>query len=110
MVERVRLYEPRTIVLTVKECERRDGTFNGWVDGKLVVERARIPFLNAARVLVAQGANPADILVMRHVVTGTDSLRAKVGVAAKLTVAEAKDGKSLPRFVPWVSLANIHRP
>jgi hypothetical protein len=57
---------------------------------------SRQPFLDSARVLLAEGVPPQTRLTMRHVGSSTDSLTATVGAAAKLTVDESR-----PRFVKW---------
>lgn len=59
------------------------------------------PFLAAARILLAEGADPSDTLVMRHAGKDHDALRAKIRVAAKLSVMERTDGKRPPTFVPF---------
>jgi hypothetical protein len=56
------------------------------------------PFLDAARVLLAEGADPATVLQMRHEGGSTPALRSTVGTAAGLTVLE---GDLRPRFARW---------
>jgi hypothetical protein len=64
-----------------------------------VVARSRTPFFAAARrVLEAFPESADDWIVMRHVNTDDIALRAKVGIAAGLTVEETGDA---PRFRPW---------
>jgi len=87
------------IILDVQETEKRRGRFYGWIDGKLVVT-STTPFLSAARVLLAQGLDPATVLQMRHRKTETDSLRGPMGEAAKLAVNETG---SRPRFVKYAA-------
>jgi hypothetical protein len=58
------------------------------------------PLLAAARQLLADGWPPDAILVMRHAGSRHDALRARLDVAAELTVTEtASDGR--PRFRRW---------
>jgi hypothetical protein len=75
------------LILMVEETSTRRGRFDGWIDGELVVQSSRQPFLDASRELMKRGVDPATILMMRHRKTGTDSLRGPIGKAAKLDVA-----------------------
>jgi hypothetical protein len=76
----------------------RCGLFTGTLaNGDVIVTRSRTPFLDAARILLAEGLDPSTILQMVHKHTGTPSLRGPIGVAAKLTVDEIKS----PRFRPY---------
>jgi hypothetical protein len=68
-------------------------------DGRELVTSSRHPVLDAARVLLGEGCDPATILISRHAGTGTVSLRAPIGDAAKLTVAEG--ALDPPRFRLW---------
>jgi hypothetical protein len=78
----------------------RCGLFTGTLaNGDVVVTRSRTPFLDAARILLAQGLNPNTILQMVN--NGTPSLRGPIGQAAKLTVRETTN-TGTPRLVPWV--------
>jgi hypothetical protein len=61
---------------------------------------SRTPFLDSARLLLAEGIKPATRLVMRHYGSSEDSLRATVGAAAKLTV---KETGYAPKFAPWAA-------
>jgi hypothetical protein len=65
---------------------------------RVLVRRTHQPFLEACRVLVADGVDPTTRIVMRHVGSRTDALIAKVGAAAKLSV---KEDDEPPRFRPW---------
>jgi hypothetical protein len=69
------------------------------VDGQPIVESSRTAFLDAARVLLARGVDPAEPLIMRHAGSDTDCLISTVGKAAALTVAEADRAK--PKFIRW---------
>jgi hypothetical protein len=57
--------------------------------GETIICRSRQPFVDGARALLAMGYDPEMVLVMRHATTGTDALKAKLRVAAKLTVDES---------------------
>jgi hypothetical protein len=70
--------------------------YDAFVNGKLVVSSSRQPFLDAARALLERGADSNSWLILRHADSDTDSLRAKVGVAAQLTVRDRVDG--VPTF------------
>jgi hypothetical protein len=72
------------------------GRFTASVDGRVVVESSRQPFLDAARALIAEGQHPDTVIVMRHDGTVTDALRARLDAAARLTVDE-----STTRFARW---------
>jgi hypothetical protein len=74
--------------------------FDAQLEGeeRVLVRRTHQPLLDACRVLVADGVNPATQIVMRHVGSQTDALVSTVGGAAKLRVKE--DGAP-PRFRPW---------
>jgi hypothetical protein len=91
------------IVLTVKVTGHgtRGPLFEGTVDGQVIVTGTMQPFFSAARVLLERGASPDDVLIMRHAGSSVDALRAKIGVAAKLTVDES--GGQRPRFRTWTA-------
>jgi hypothetical protein len=94
-------------ILTVSPCRPRGpddrrwpGRFDAFYGERRLVERSRTPFCDGARALLAAGlANPGDRLIMRHAGSDTDAMVSTVGAAARLTVAEGKDGK--PRVIPW---------
>jgi hypothetical protein len=56
------------------------------------------PFLDGARVLLAEGTDPVTVLQMRHDGSAMLALRSAVGTAAGLTVLE---GDLRPRFGRW---------
>jgi hypothetical protein len=56
------------------------------------------PFVDSARVLLAEGVNPAAVLTMRHEGSDTFALRSRLGSAAGLTVQESTGS---PRFATW---------
>ena len=58
------------------------------------------PFCAAARVLIGEGHDPNVLLTMRHEGSETESVRAKLGIAAGLTVRDS-EGRSLPQFATW---------
>ena len=65
---------------------------------------SRTPFFAAARVLQAEGVDPNTVLVLRHLGSQTDSLRARLAVAAGLTVEETKYGPRVRRWKPLSAL------
>ena len=73
-------------------------------DGRMLVRASRTPFFDSARRLLDEGVDPGTILIMRHKGSTVDALRATVGAAAKLTVAE-RDASG-PRIEKWTSPAD----
>jgi hypothetical protein len=82
------------------------GRFAAALDERVLC-RSRRPFLDSARVLLAEGADPATPFAMRHAGSDYDALRSTIGQAAGLTVLEPddpRDGRIYPRFArhqPW---------
>ena len=74
--------------------------------GDILLATSRTPFFDSARKLLELGAEPNDLLIMRHCSSSTTSLRARVSVAAKLAVHETNAG---PRYVQWRYLGEIWR-
>jgi hypothetical protein len=85
-------------IVLVVEPIGHGGRFRARLDGRLIVASSRQPFLDAARVLIVEGCDPASRLAMRHTGSATDALIAKVGAAARLAVDESGGP---PKFVPW---------
>ena len=81
-----------------REAGRSHGTFDAYL-GERLLTTSHQPFLEAARVLLAEGVDPATPLVMRHAGSQTDSLKGTVGAAAKLTVEETRTAG--PYFRKW---------
>ncbi len=88
-------------VIVVSPTDRRD-RFAARLDGRVLVRSSRTPFCDAARVLLAEGFDHSITIVMRHRGSDVDALRARLGVAARLTVRE-EDGRA-PRFTRWKPL------
>jgi len=79
------------------ETKQRNGRFEARLDGDdRVLCVSRTPFFDAARELVANGYDPNLTLIMRHAGSDTDSLRAKLGTAASLTLEETDYGTQAP--------------
>jgi hypothetical protein len=87
------------IEITVFPDNRKPGEFIVECLGCLVA-RSKTPLLDAARsVLEAFPESADDWIAMRHVNTDDTALRAKVGIAAGLTVKEGNDYR--PKFACW---------
>jgi hypothetical protein len=95
----VRPVDPVVVVCTPAGYGKRGPLFSASFDGRTIVTASVTPFLDAARVLAAEGHDPATVLVLRHASSATDALRSTIGAAAKLTVVQEGDGA--PRFRPW---------
>lgn len=94
-----------TIVLVIAERARRDGKYSAWHDGELILDGAKEPFLDAARVLLARGFDPEARYVMRRSADSPDALVSTLGKAAKLIVEDGADG--VPRFRPYRDLSRL---
>ena len=75
---------------------------------RVILEFIRQPLLDAARVFLAEGADPKARIQMRHEGSPHVALSASVGKAAKLTV----DEHSGTVFVKWrpLSASAVSRP
>jgi hypothetical protein len=93
---------PLTLILrphrSPETAKRVHGQFEARLDGRLLCI-SRQPLLDSARVLTAEGVDPATTIRMRHGGATHDAMRATVGVAAKLTVEENE--RVGPRFARW---------
>jgi hypothetical protein len=67
------------------------------VTDEVLVASSRQPFVDSARALVAKGFDPKGTLIMRHSGSDVVALKARLSVAARLSVEEGPHG---PRFVP----------
>jgi len=91
------------IVIAAAGGQRQADVFTAhW--GDILLATSRTPFFDSARKLLEIGAEPSDLLIMRHQGSSTPSLRARIAVAAKLAVTDTRVG---PRYVPWVDLRGI---
>jgi hypothetical protein len=77
---------------------RLHGRFAATLDGRQFCI-SRQPLLDAARVLINEGIDPATPIATRHAGVGFDAMTATVGTAAKWTVRE--DSTVSPTFVRW---------
>ena len=60
---------------------------------------SRQPLLDAARILIKEGIDPATPIATRHAGAGFDAMTSTVGAAAKWTVKENEIQS--PHFVRW---------
>jgi hypothetical protein len=89
----------------------RAGHFDARLDrhNAMLVISSRTPFCDSARALIREGADSAATLVMRHQGAAHDALRARLAVAAGLTVADNRLG--VPTFRRWIALqSDVARP
>lgn len=77
------------------------GRFRATLNGSTVIKWSRTPFFDAARVLIAEGRDPAATLIMRRPGSATDALVTRIGAAARLMIREDRGG---PAFVPYHKL------
>src|SRR5262252_8976449 len=78
------------ITIVVSEVDNA-GRFSAHVDGRYILTSPS-PFCDAARALVAQGADPQSILTMKHAGSETVALSAILGDAAELRVTTNTTG------------------
>jgi hypothetical protein len=83
--------------MEIQLSEVGQGKWQAVLDGEVLVV-SRQPFLDAARVLKAQGVSPLTPLVAIRP-NGVVSLRSTVGAASELTVRENDRGG--PSFQSW---------
>jgi hypothetical protein len=94
-----------TLVVIVAPAPRSAGRFEAHLDGDdHVLCVSTTPFLTAARKLVAQGYDLGLTLILRHAGSDTDSLRAKLGTAASLTI---KETGYAPQLQPWKPFSTL---
>jgi hypothetical protein len=95
---------PRQLVITIRPHLEVRGHGVVHVDrfavytGERRLLISRSPFLDSARLLLAEGFEPATWLVMRHHGSSIDALRTTVAAAAKRTVKDTGFG---PKFGVW---------
>jgi hypothetical protein len=78
--------------------KRAHGQFETRLGDRLICI-SRQPLLDAARVLAAEGVDPATPIAVRHESAEYDSLRSTLGFAAGLTIEENE--KVGPRLARW---------
>ena len=67
------------------------GRYRAMLDGRLLVT-SREPLYAAARVLLAEGVSPDEVLEAQHASSPIVAMRSTVGEAAKWTVEETDKG------------------
>ena len=91
------------IIITPAGAHRQADIFAAhW--GDILLATSRTPLFDSARKLLELGADPNDLLVMRHGDSAATSLRARIAAAAKHTVTETNAG---PRYITWRDLSEI---
>ena len=71
--------------------------FDAALGTTVIVAATRQPLLDGARALLERGADPDTTIILKHIGSEVESLRGRIGAAAKLTV----DEDSTPRFKRW---------
>jgi hypothetical protein len=93
------------LIITAVPALDRDGNrivahFDALLDGRVLVAAIRQPFLDVARALIEEGHDPDRIaVVVRAANPGRICIRARIGVAAGLTVKEPDRG--CIHLAPW---------
>jgi len=83
------------------------GNYEATLQGetRAFVRSSTTPFLDAARALLERGSSADDMLIMRwHDADGVDSLKARLGVAARFTVQERNGTSPSIRLAPYAPL------
>jgi hypothetical protein len=75
------------------------GHYRVSVDGRPLIASTRLPLVDAARELVRLGADPDAIIAMKQAGSDTVCIRARLAVAARLTVKETQNGPTFRRYV-----------
>jgi hypothetical protein len=81
-----------------RRSARLHGKFVVTLDGRQLCI-SRQPLLDAARILIKEGIDPATPIATRHAGAGFDAMISTVGAAAKWTVRENEIQS--PTLVPW---------
>jgi hypothetical protein len=79
-------------IVVLVEALDHHGRFRAYLDGQVIVASSRQPFVDGARRLIDLGHDPKSRLEMWHAGAADFSLRAPLGVAAKLMVEESAHG------------------
>jgi hypothetical protein len=78
--------------LIVAPTAGQPGRFDALADGELIISSSKTPLLDAARALIAAGADPTAMVIMLHAGSDTIALTATIMVAAGLVVEESGHG------------------
>jgi hypothetical protein len=87
------------------DSTNRGPTFDGYTAGRQVVSRSTQPFLDGARVLLGEGADPDSRYAMRHDGSDIDALVSTIGYAARWTIEEGESPPRLRRHVPYDAMS-----
>jgi hypothetical protein len=82
------------VTVTVITPNAAPGRFNAAVSGAVLVTGTKMPLVDAARQLLAAGADPEIVLEMHHAGSAVEALRARLSTAATLVL----DENPRPRF------------
>jgi hypothetical protein len=69
------------IRIEIAEIENRN-VYRVWHDGAVLIERTTTPLASAARILLARGSDPNDVIEMTRRGSSRVDMRAKVGAVA----------------------------
>src|SRR5262245_51465683 len=84
---------PAAVEIVVAPRQPRSrGRFEARLGDRVISKSTRQPLLDAARILLAEGADPETPIAMRHAGADHAALRSTVGAAARLTVVERDHG------------------
>ncbi len=83
--------EAAGIALVTRPVVGRPGIYDAMLGQRRIV-RSRQPLLDAARVLLGEGADPATVIEACHLGSGTVALRSTIGDAARWTLEESDRG------------------
>jgi hypothetical protein len=87
------------------------GRYSAWLGDRVLVTSARTPLLDAARVLLAEGLDPATVLEMQHAGSAIVAMRGQSGKLARLTVRESdRDGPAFAPFKPFEHPPHVDGP
>lgn len=93
--------QPPPLIIVTTPLPMRPGYFEARLAERVLCAATRSPFLDGCRRLLVLGHDPGAYVVMRGLHSSIDRLRARLGTAGRLTVAE---GDHTPRFRPWKPL------
>jgi hypothetical protein len=99
------LPRPRQIIVIVTPAA--SGLFSAAFEGRRIIRVSRQPLLNSARILIAAGYDPAAIICIRHHSSDGNALRARLGIAARLTVDE-HNGTAFACWKPFPARRSRH--
>jgi hypothetical protein len=88
-------------LITIHVTPLSGGYYAACVDDRILTKQTLTPLLTSARVLLAEGFDPASPIEMKRKGSDIVALRSTIGSAAKLTVREtARAGPMFVRHAP----------